>query len=226
MCGRFTQTHSAAAIAEAFQLSVVPTAPPRYNIAPTQLIGAVIQTAQHPIRQFRVFRWGLVPSWSKDPAIGSRLINARSETVTEKPSFRAAIRYRRCLILADGFYEWQRQERRKQPFYFHFKERSLFAFAGLWEHWQSPADEILETCTILTTSANQVVHPIHDRMPVILHPTNYDTWLDPELNTAARVLPLLHPYPADEMIAYPVGKVVNRADNEGPECIQAIEQKE
>jgi putative SOS response-associated peptidase YedK len=203
MCGRFTQFHSAPAIAQVFELLDVPELTPHYNIAPTQAIAAVVQPASNPQRELRFFRWGLLPSWSKDPTIGARLINARSETVAEKPSFRAAFKYRRCLIPADGFYEWQRQERKKQPFYFHLQDHRPFAFAGLWEHWQSPDGSEIETCTILTTTANELLEPIHDRMPVILPAENYTIWLDPDLQTAKPLQPLLRPYPAVEMVAYP-----------------------
>lgn len=223
MCGRYTQTQSAEAIAKAFQVEIVPPMPPRYNVAPTQLVGTVLQTIEASERQFRVLRWGLIPSWAKDPAIGNRLINARSETVAEKPSFRSALRYRRCLIPADGFYEWQRQDGKKQPYYFHLRDHQVFGFAGLWEHWQSPVGEIIETCTILTTEANEVLHPIHDRMPVILHPDDYDTWLDPELTSAAKLQPLLRPYPAAEMDCYAVSTLVNQAKRDRPECIESIE---
>lgn len=222
MCGRFTQFHSAKAIANAFQLPAVPELAPHYNIAPTQKIAAILQPAPNAERQFRFFRWGLIPSWSKDSAIGAKLINARAETVAEKPSFRSAFRHRRCLIPADGFYEWQRQERQKQPFYFHLQEHQPFAFAGLWEQWQSPDGEEVETCTILTTTANDLLEPIHDRMPVILPPEDYNTWLDPELQTASQLQSLLCPYPADQMIAYPVSRAVNRTSFDDPDCIQPL----
>lgn len=222
MCGRFTQTHTAEAIAATFQVPTVPPAPPRYNIAPSQLIGTIWHPQGAAGRQFMPLQWGLVPFWAKDPAIGNRLINARAETVTEKPSFRAAFRYRRCLIVADGFYEWQRQARKKQPYYFRFQGRSLFAFAGLWEQWESPAGEVLQTCTILTTTANAVLQPIHDRMPVILPPEAYDAWLDPTLNDAKELQPWLQPYPAAEMVAEPVSPLVNRATVDQAECIQPI----
>ncbi len=222
MCGRYTQTHSARAIAAAFELDEVPPLPPRYNIAPTQLVSAVVQPQQGD-RQLRVLRWGLVPSWAKDPAIGSRMINARAETVAEKPSFRTALRYRRCLVIADGFYEWQRQGNQKQPFYFHLQEHQPFGFAGLWEHWESQTTgEILETCTILTTAANPVLQPVHDRMPVILAPQDYDRWLDPDQNQSAALLPLLQPYPAEAMQAYPVSAIVNKATSDRSECIQPL----
>lgn len=226
MCGRYTQTQAATAIAVAFKLAEVPPLPPRYNIAPTQLVSAVIQPQQRD-RQLRVLRWGLVPSWAKDPAIGSRMINARAETVAEKPSFRTALRYRRCLVLADGFYEWQRQGRKKQPFYFHLHDHQPFGFAGLWEHWESQTTgEILETCTILTTAANDVLQPVHDRMPVILAPTDYDRWLDPDQNQSAALLPLLQPYPAEAMQAYPVSAIVNKATSDRPECMQPLAMTE
>jgi putative SOS response-associated peptidase YedK len=224
MCGRYTQTQSASAIAAAFALDEVPPLPPRYNIAPTQLVGTVLQMQQQRDRQFRVLRWGLVPSWAKDPAIGSRMINARAETVAEKPSFRTALRYRRCLVIADGFYEWQRQGSKKQPFYFHLNDHQPFGFAGLWEQWESQTTgEILETCTILTTEANDVLRPVHDRMPVILQPKDYDRWLDPDLNKSADLLPLLQPYSAEVMQSYPVSAVVNKATSDRPECIQPLE---
>lgn len=221
MCGRYTQTQSAQAIAQAFNLDDVPTLPPRYNIAPTQLVGTILATQQHRDRQFRVLRWGLVPRWAKDPAIGARMINARAETVAEKPSFRSSIRYRRCLVIADGFYEWQRQERKKQPYYFQLADHRPFGFAGLWEHWESQTTgEVLATCTILTTDANAVLQPIHDRMPVILPPAAYDRWLDPDQTKTAALLPLLRPYPAEEMSSYPVSALVNRATNNQPDCLQ------
>jgi putative SOS response-associated peptidase YedK len=221
MCGRFTQRQPAQAIAQQFSLGSVPDSPPRYNIAPTQLIAAVTQpeVAQ---RQFRVFQWGLVPFWAKDASLGAKLINARAETVAEKPSFRAAFRHRRCLIVADGFYEWQRVESGKQPHFFHLQEDQPFAFAGLWEQWESPQNEILETCTILTTEANEVLRPVHNRMPVILHSDDYDRWLDPSVDMASKLLPLLRPYPADEMASYAVSKVVNRVSSDRPECIEPL----
>lgn len=225
MCGRYTQTQSAQAIAATFDLDEVPPLPPRYNIAPTQLVSTVLQTQHQRDRQLRVLRWGLVPSWAKDPAIGNRMINARAETVAEKPSFRTALRYRRCLVIADGFYEWQRQGGQKQPYYFQLHDHQPFGFAGLWEHWESQTTgEMLETCTILTTEANAVLSPVHDRMPVILPPDAYDRWLDPDCTTATAVLPLLRPYAAEAMQSYPVGSLVNRASSDRPECIQPLVQ--
>lgn len=222
MCGRYSQSHSSEAIAAAFQLVGVPSVSPRYNIAPTQSVATVLQTAEQPDRQFRWLHWGLIPSWAKDRTIASRLINARSETVTEKPSFRTAFKRRRCLILADGFYEWQRLEHQKQPFYFHLEDHQPFAFAGLWEHWQSPTGDEIQSCTILTTQANEVLKPLHDRMPVILSAEDYETWLDPDLQKSEHLQPLLVPYPEAAMVAYPVTNQVNRPANDTAECIQPL----
>ena len=215
MCGRFSQSLRSEAIAEAFQLIEAPDWQPRYNIAPTQMIPAIV-AAESGNRQFKPLRWGLIPSWSKDPTIGAKLINARSETVAEKPSFRSAFKQRRCLILADGFYEWRKQSGKKQPFYFRLENGSPFAFAGLWERWDSE-DSRLETCTILTTEANQTVAQVHDRMPVILKADSYDRWLDPS-QPPAPLQELLRPYDSDLMTAYPVSLSVNSPRNDTPDC--------
>lgn len=222
MCGRFTQTQSAEAIATLFQLAEPPTVTPSYNIAPTQSVGVIVATVDQPAHQFRPLRWGLIPSWAKDPSMGNRLINARSETVAEKPAFRSAFRQRRCLVLADGFYEWRRSQGQKQPFYFHLREQPLFAFAGLWEQWHSPEGEAIASCTILTTAANELLSQVHDRMPVILAPNTYDQWLDPTLRDPERLKPLLQPYPATFMDSYPVSSQVNSPRHNSPDCIQAI----
>ena len=217
----------AEAIAEAFQLSEVPTLEPRYNIAPTQLVPTVLRKPAQSDRRFHLLRWGLIPSWAKDPAIGARLINARAETAGEKPSFRSAFRQRRCLVVADGFYEWQRQERKKQPFYFCFQDGRPFAFAGLWERWEAPDDddgEAIESCTILTTEAAELLQPIHDRMPVILDPKDYDLWLDPAVQKPEPLQQLLCPYRSEAMIAYPVSTQVNKPTNNSPECITELEK--
>jgi len=225
MCGRFTQTQSPETIAATFQLSVLPQLEPRYNIAPTQAIAAVLQTPDQPQRHCKFLRWGLIPSWARDPAIGSRLINARAETASEKPSFRTAFKKRRCLILADGFYEWQRQERGKQPFYFQLQHGVPFAFAGLWDCWRGDGEGAIASCTILTTTANSVMQPYHHRMPVILNSEDYDCWLDPTLTTPAPLQPLLRPYPSEAMTAYPVSKTVNKATHDSPTCIRRAEGK-
>lgn len=221
MCGRFTQTHAATAIAQVFDLAELPDWEPSYNIAPTQPIPALRQGSDSR-RHFQLLRWGLIPSWSKDLAIGARLINARAETVAEKPAFRAAFRQRRCLVIADGFYEWQRREGKKQPFYIHLYDRSLFAFAGLWERWQGTDGEAIESCTILTTTPNLVMEPIHDRMPVILHPEAYGPWLNASPTQLDDLQDLLHPYPATEMVADPVSNWVNSPTHNDADCVAKL----
>lgn len=223
MCGRFTQTKEGAAIAKTFHLATTPDIQPRYNIAPTQPIAAITQTEDN--RDLRIFKWGLVPSWAKDPSIGNRMINARAETAAEKPSFRAAFKRRRCLIVADGFYEWQRtgSSKKKQPYYIQMEDEAPFGFAGLWERWQDGEGSYLETCTILTTEPNKLMAPIHNRMPVILHPDDHDLWLDPSLQDGRHVQHLLAPYEPEAMQRYPISTVVNSPRNETPECLEPIE---
>ena len=218
MCGRFSLSKSVEAIAAAFDLDEVPVWEPRYNIAPTQMVATVLQPQSD--RQFHPMRWGLIPSWAKDPAMGARLINARAETVAEKPSFRSAFRQRRCLVIADGFYEWQRQEGKKQPFYFRLQDGQPFGFAGLWERWQAADGEVI-SCTIITTEANEVLRPIHERMPVMLNPKDYDLWLDPEVQ-AEPLQQLLRPYQAEAMTSYPVSTKVNNPTHNSPECINSL----
>jgi putative SOS response-associated peptidase YedK len=222
MCGRYTLSQSAEAIAKSFEIQDVASLKPQYNIAPTQSVLAVLQNQESHKRLLQRFRWGLIPSWAKDASMGAKLINARAETVAEKPSFRAAFKRRRCLVVADGFYEWHHQEGKKegkkQPYYFHLQERQPFAFAGLWEQWQPEGEEIA-SCTILTTNANELMQPIHDRMAVILQPKDYDLWLDVQVQDPEMLKPLLQPFPADAMTAYPVSTVVNNARNNTPECI-------
>ncbi|MGB5959857.1 MAG: SOS response-associated peptidase [Coleofasciculaceae cyanobacterium] len=222
MCGRYSQQKSAEIIAEMFQVDNVPPLKPRYNIAPTQSVATILQTAEN--RQFKLLHWGLIPNWAKDTKISSKLINARAETVAEKPSFRSAFRRQRCLILADGFYEWQQQEdKQKQPFYFQMSDQSPFAFAGLWEHWKAQeTGETIESCTIITTEPNELMKSVHNRMPVILEPKNYDLWLDREVKKLELLQPLLNPYPAEEMTAFAVSKVVNKPSNDTAECINSI----
>jgi putative SOS response-associated peptidase YedK len=214
MCGRFTLSASGAQLAQQFGLAEAPQLQPRYNIAPTQAV-AVLRAGPHG-RELAMLRWGLVPSWAKDLSIGARMINARAETAAEKPAFRVALQQRRCLILADGFYEWQALPGGKQPFYFQVGGGAPFAMAGLWERWRQPEGGELQTCTILTTAANPLLAPLHDRMPVILPADQYDTWLDPQLRAADAVVPLLAPYPAEAMGAHPVSTAVNRVANDGP----------
>lgn len=222
MCGRFTQRVPAARLRREFKLKELPHVEVRYNIAPTQNILAVRQAADE--REAVYLKWGLIPSWTKDSSIGSRLINARSETLLEKPAFRTAFKRRRCLIPADGFYEWGAVSGgRKQPFYFSLTDEQPFAFAGLWEHWRNADDEEIETCTILTTQANDAVSAIgHDRMPVILPARYYDLWLGSDVSDQEQLLSLLQPYPADEMLSYPVGWYVNNPAHDDERCLAAI----
>ncbi|MBD1843316.1 SOS response-associated peptidase [Cyanobacteria bacterium FACHB-63] len=216
MCGRFTQTHLAEAIAQTFDLDEIPNWQPRYNIAPTQSIGAIVEP-----HHFKLLRWGLIPAWAKDATIANKLINARAETVSEKPSFRDAFKRRRCLIVADGYYEWKKQPGRKQPFYFQRENHQPFAFAGLWERWNSPDGETVETCTIITTEANELAATVHDRMPVILSEDEYDRWLDPSFKSAQS---LLHPYASADMRSYPVPLTVNSPTHDAPDCIAPLSQ--
>ncbi len=222
MCGRFTLTDPDADLAVQFSLSEVPDMPPRYNIAPTQPVAAVRLAAEDRAREMVLLRWGLIPFWAKDPTIGSRMINARSETVAQKPAFRAAFRRRRCLVVADGFYEWQKQNGTKQPFYIRLRDARPFALAGLWERWEGPEAGVIESCTLLTTQPNDLVRAVHNRMPVILHPRDYDLWLDPEVQQAESLQPLLSAYPPEEMDAYPVSRRVNSPDNDDPRCIEPL----
>ncbi|HTL90677.1 MAG TPA: SOS response-associated peptidase [Leptolyngbya sp.] len=214
MCGRFTQTQTAEAIAQSFDLDEVPQWQPRYNIAPTQQIPAIVEP-----HHFKTLRWGLIPAWSKDAAIGSKLINARAETVSEKPAFREAFKRRRCLILADGYYEWKKQSGKKQPFYFQLNHHQPFAFAGLWERWNAPEGEPLETCTLITTEANELAATVHDRMPVILQAEDYEAWLDPDFSEARS---LLRSYPSESMQTYAVPLSVNRPTHDDPDCITEL----
>lgn len=224
MCGRYSQRQSAEIIAQAFQVDNVPPLKPRYNIAPTQSVPTILQLSTSTNRQLKMLHWGLIPSWAKDSKMGSKLINARAETVAEKPSFRSAFRQRRCLVLADGFYEWQQQEdKQKQPFYFRMSDEHPFAFAGLWEHWEDKnTGKTIESCTLLTTEPNELMQSVHNRMPVILEPKNYDIWLDPEVKNPELLQPFLHPYPAEKMTSFPVSKAVNKPSNDTAECINSL----
>jgi putative SOS response-associated peptidase YedK len=222
MCGRFTLFEPDNVLAREFGVSDFGPGSPRYNIAPSQPVTAVRAASTRSGREIALLRWGLIPSWSKDPAIGNRLINARSETVREKPSFRNAFRRHRCLIPANGFYEWRRQEGGKQPYFVRMRDERIFAFAGLWERWESPAKGVIETCTILTTAANPVLAPIHDRMPVILPPAEYARWLDPEFLDADSLAPLLVPFPPEDMLAFPVSPRVNAPSVDDMKCIAPL----
>jgi putative SOS response-associated peptidase YedK len=204
--------------AEPLQRELIATWVPRYNIAPTQEVAVVRYDLERARRTLGALHWGLVPSWADDPTIGNRMINARSETAATKPAFREAFRRRRCLVAADGFFEWKRGTRPKQPYYFRLEEDRPFALAGLWERWRR-GELSIESCTILTTTANELVEELHDRMPVILDQADYDAWLDPRQEDVARLARLLVPYPAERMMAYPVNTVVNSARLDAPECV-------
>lgn len=222
MCGRYTLSQSAAALAERFQLDEVPSLESHYNVAPTDSVATIVVDQHSRKRLLRLLQWGLIPAWAKDPKVGSKMINARAETVHEKPSFRTAFRHRRCLVLADGFYEWQRSQGKKQPYYIRMKDGQPFAFAGLWEHWQGPDGVVIDSCTHLTTEPNELVRPLHNRMPVILRPEDYDLWLDSEVQQPEQLQPLLCPYPPEEMVAFPVSTQVNNPAVNAPELIEAI----
>ena len=219
MCGRFTLTVNPAEVQETFSPYTFPQKfAPRFNIAPSQPV-LVIPNDDQNTADF--FVWGLIPMWAKDPAIGNKLINARGETLEEKPAFRSSLKYKRCLILADGFYEWKGAEGKKvkTPFFIHMKDRKPFAFAGLWDSWNSPEGSLIKSCTIITTEPNELTGIIHNRMPVILHPRDYAKWLDPSPQTPDQLRPLIKPYPAELMDAYPVSTLVNTPANDTPELV-------
>jgi putative SOS response-associated peptidase YedK len=220
MCGRFTLQIPAEMLSEIFGITEPPSFPiePRYNIAPTQQIPVVRQYADSQSR-LDSMRWGLVPAWTKEAPSGPPLINARSETVAEKPSFRLAIKYRRCLIPVSGFYEWRREGERKTPVYIKLKNGSPMVFAGIWESWKGPDGKTTDSCSILTTAANDLMSPIHDRMPVILNPGNWEQWLERDQRDPEKLRPLYQPYPGDEIEMYPVSSMVNSVKNGGPELI-------
>ena len=222
MCGRFTLTVDAHQIREAFPWVTVPEElQPRYNMAPSQPIAVIPNDGKN---ELTYYSWGLVPFWAKDPSIGNRMINARAETLDEKPSFKNAFRRRRCLVLADGFYEWKAEpgSKTKTPMYIHLKDQRPFAFAGLWERWNPPDGSELLSCTIITTEPNQLVADLHNRMPVILPEDKYHLWLETGEVDTKELKSILVPYPPEEMIYYPVSTYVNNPANESPICIERI----
>lgn len=227
MCGRFTQASPKKKIVEGFQIREFSENSddvlwaPRYNIAPTQPVLAITMSQDTSGRQLRRFKWGLVPSWAKDASIGNKLINARSETAATKPSFREAFKRRRCLIVADGFYEWQKLGSAKQPHYIYMADAEPFAMAGLWERWYDPDGQSLATCTILTTEANDMMRPIHHRMPVILDHGDYDEWLDTKPSSDG-VQHLMKPCPSEVMDSRAVSKLVNNPRNDSVECLETV----
>lgn len=222
MCGRFTLTVDPADLQEAFADYAFPAKfAPRFNIAPSQPVLAIPNDGKNAAD---FFVWGLIPSWAKDPSIGNRLINARGETIAEKPSFRGAFKHKRCLILADGFYEWKTVpgSKAKTPHFIFLKSRAPFAFAGLWDEWRSPDGGYLRSATIITTAPNELMASIHNRMPVILRPTDYAQWLDASPRAPADLLPLLQPFPANEMAAHPVSTLVNSPANDRAELVVPV----
>ncbi|HLQ30291.1 MAG TPA: SOS response-associated peptidase [Ktedonobacteraceae bacterium] len=216
MCGRFTLTIDIKTVAETFGVAPSLQASPRYNIAPTQEVVTILSNGS---AHMEWLQWGLIPSWAKEESIGSKMINARAETLAEKPSFKRLLRSRRCLVVADGFYEWKKEHVGKTPMYMTLKDGSPFAFAGLWDLWHSPDGRDIRTCTIVTTQPNALVTSIHDRMPAILSADAREIWLDSSLHDEQALLPLLVPYPADEMTARAVSRLVNNPKVEGAELI-------
>ncbi len=222
MCGRFTLHSRLNLLLQQFAIEAGPEWAPRYNIAPTQW-SLVVREREAGKREMVRLRWGLVPSWAKEVSIGQRMINARSETVAEKPSFRAAFKKRRCLVPANGYYEWATTEEGKQPYYIRLQDETPFAMAGLWESWHSGREDAIETFTIITTDACPATQSIHDRMPVILHQENYDLWLDPEFEGTAALQALLRPLDSDEVRFDPVSRQMNSPKFEDPSCIKPLD---
>jgi putative SOS response-associated peptidase YedK len=227
MCGRYRLSRRKQRVEEYFE-----TAPwdddwsPRYNIAPTQLVPVIRQHPKEPTRKISLMKWGLIPHWAKDASGAATTINARSETAATKPKFRHPLKLRRCLIPADGFYEWKRAGTSKQPYCLEVRDRELFAFAGLWDGWKDSNGQWMRTCSILTTTPNAVTAAIHDRMPVILHPDGYDLWLDPGMQDVAAITELLKPYDARLMRCYPVSGRVNHVGNDDEDCSRPVEKAE
>ena len=217
MCGRYSLIADIQELARQFEFDGTGFEDsPRYNVAPTQ---AVLTVTNRDARHAEYMRWGLIPSWAKDASIGNRMINARGETVAQKPSFRNALQRRRCLVLADGFYEWQKVGKGKQPMRIVLKSREPFAFAGLWETWRNPEGETIRSCTIITTEANDLLRPIHERMPVILPRELEEFWLDGNVTESAALSDVLSPYSDEAMEAYQVSPLVNKATNNSADLI-------
>ena len=221
MCGRFTLHHTTQETVERFEVEQATIEfEPRYNIAPSQPVAVVLQQEE---RSLEAFKWGLVPFWAKDPKIGNRMINARSETLAEKPAYKTALKRRRCLIPASGFYEWKKEGEARVPTYIHLNDSRIFSLAGLWEEWQAPDGETLHSCTIITTQANDFMAPIHHRMPVIFEPEQERAWLDPALQDPDELIDLLQSCPDQELATHPVSRQVNVPTFDDPACIQPLE---
>jgi putative SOS response-associated peptidase YedK len=225
MCGRYRLTRAQKYVEERFDAYGEVELSPRYNIAPSQPVVTIRQDAREPIRKLSTMRWGLIPSWANDTSMGFKTINARAETVAATASFREPFKSQRCLIPADGFYEWQKNGKTKQPYCFEVNDGELFAFAGLWDRWMSPQGGVIESCTILTTTPNSLLADIHDRMPVILRTDDYDLWLDPAFRDTASVTEMLKPFDAGLMRRYPVSTRVNYVVNDDADCATPLERK-
>ncbi len=215
MCGRFTLKAKVRDLERFFAAMALVDLEPRYNIAPMQPVLIARSDRDSNQRLLHYVSWGLVPRWAKDPAMGAKLFNARSETAAEKPSFKDALRYRRCLIPADGFYEWAKLPVGRQPYHFRLRSGKTMAMAGLYETWTGLTGEQLESCAVLTTQANALLEPVHDRMPAIISPPQIDHWLDPSVQAPEEVMSLMRPHPAELMESHPVGRRVNRASEQG-----------
>jgi putative SOS response-associated peptidase YedK len=227
MCGRYRLSRRKQIIEEHFDsASGEEDWSPRYNVAPTQSVPVIRQNPKEPNRELSLMRWGLIPSWAKDSSAAARMINARAETASTKPAFSDALKFRRCLLPADGFYEWSRVGKIKQPYCFEVNEGGLFAFAGIWDRWKGPNGQWIKSCSILTTTPNAVTAAVHDRMPVILDPDAYDLWLDPAMNDVSAASELLKPYDARLMQCYPVSTRINHVANDDQECCVPVEPAE
>ena len=220
MCGRFALGIPPFNIVEYFNIDELIDYEPRYNIAPTQSVPVIVNNRENNKRVMKLYRWGLIPSWAKAPGIGSKLINARAETAAEKPSFRSAFKHRRCLIPATGFYEWGKTDSAKQPYFIRRQDTKPLAFAGLWERWHGTGDSNIDSCTILTTEANDVLSTLHNRMPVILDPDAYELWLNTDMTDKARLKHLMKPYQSEPLTVYPVSTYVNKPQNDDLKCIE------
>jgi len=224
MCGRYRLSRRKQLVEEYFDsISDESDWSPRFNVAPTQPVPVIRQNPKEPIRELSLMKWGLIPAWAKDASGAARMINARSETASSKPAFRDSLKSRRCLIPADGFYEWVRTGKSKQPYCFEVNDGDLFAFAGLWDRWKDPSGNWIKTCSILTTTPNAVTSTVHDRMPVILDPDAYDLWLDPGMQNVAAISELLKSYDARLMRSYPVSTRLNHVANDDEECSRPVQ---
>jgi putative SOS response-associated peptidase YedK len=221
MCGRFSRKATLQAIIDEFEIEEVNgTIEPSYNVAPGQDVAVILKDES---RKLGLLKWGLIPSWSKDPAIGNRMINARAESLADKPSFKQPLRRKRCLIIADGFFEWKKEGKQKIPMYIFLKNQKPFAFAGLWDTWTSPDGNKISTCIVITTEPNELLKKIHNRMPVILTKKHFDLWLDRNVQDEQMVLPLLQPYAEKDMDMYEVSRAVNSPKNNSPELLKPVQ---